>query len=339
MRVLIFGVTGQDGSLLANLLLRQGFEVFGTYRTESDTAIWRLQHLNIQHSVDMIECDIRDLGDVRNAFDRSRPDLVFNTAGLSHTASSWQRLPKLAETNFVGAANVISYAREMVTVPRVVFFGSSEVFGYSSRPNRMVDERTPPSPSNPYGFIKSHVSDLIATFRSKEELPFYESVLFPHESVLRDDKFLVPKALKALVAAHLDRSIGRAPEFGSLSSSRDWGSAEGHMGRLIEMSLRAPPDRYLIGAGMSYTVRDVFDLGAKSLGRKLVYEDEGGLTTIRFQDRAEPLAYAGGLQLGNEGHGAIAKNASLNTHIGEYEPEPLGDIVASIGKHYLQGLS
>lgn len=334
---LIVGVTGQDGSLIARRLIELGHKVFGTVRTENLSASWRLEALGILENLHPVEYVVGDAVKLEIAMEASQPDAVFFTAGLSHTADSWGRSSQMMRTNIGGTAESLEVLDRRFPETPAVFFGSSEVFGYSDTRNQTVTETSPHRPANPYGVSKSAASQLITLYRETRDLPVYEAVLFPHESPLRDQKFLVPKVAKA-VARHRDLlGLDHLPRFGSLSSSRDWGSAEDYMDLVIEMVEHAPPDTYLIGSGRSTSVEEVFQMAFRAFGEALSVGDGNENAELFCSCREGPFAAANALALSNAGHGAVADTSKLTQFLELPDASGLEHVMLTLLNQYNLG--
>lgn len=302
---LIVGVTGQDGALLANNLLSKGFSVSGTYRRSGSISLWRLERLGIVDNVSLHEYQIGFPEGLRRALEKEHPRATFFAAGESFTASAFDSASRLMVANAAGAAEQIETMRAVAREVPALFFGSSEVFGYRQSPGQLVDQRTPMTPANPYGVSKQSMSSLVNTYRESLGSPFYEAVLFPHESEFRDSSFVVQKIVQTVAKWLVFPGKFAPAQFGNLTSTRDWGSAKDYMEIIRQLVSGAPPGRYLVGTGVSTSVLDVFRIAVEEAGESLDVEQRGPGGTLVGTNNPHPIAHFGVRNLGNVGHGVV----------------------------------
>lgn len=321
---IVVGSTGQDGALLCERLLREGFSVAGSYRSSSSSAFWRIDQLGIQDDIDFFDYEIGRPAGLADEIRVRKPSLVFFAAGDSMTAASQDAGPRIMSSNVVGCAEQIQSLRQSGSDAKAAFFGSSEVFGYSSLPGERAAESTPMRPVNPYGLSKQFAGSLVDHYRNSESMSLFEAILFPHESEFRGSGFLVRKVVSCLVRAKVGVVRGRPTRFGALDSTRDWGSARDYMDLLVElMKTDAPPDRYVFGTGVSHSVRDVFEIVASVVDLALEERDTREGRALVDASTGHLVAIVEARSLANAGHGLVGSSKKLFDAIGEKSLQPL----------------
>lgn len=327
---LVAGVTGQDGALLAQELLRRGFSVIGTHRRFSPTSFWRLEEMGIVDQIRLIEYEVGSPLGLQTELMRTKPIAAFFAVGDSSTASSPSSPARLMATNAVGCAEQIEVLRSVAPETTGVFFSSSEVFGYGESPGELRDESSPRRPSNPYGVSKVALGELVSFYRQNEGLKLFETILFPHESYFRGSGFLVKKVVRTMCRWYLYGASEDLPRFGSLASTRDWGSASEYMGWLIDLVLVARPDSYVIGTGRSHSVWDIFQMVGDVLGFELAQDFSDGCLKIAESSTGRTVALAEVKAMANVGHGPIASPKKLRRELSSSEPTALRGVLAEM---------
>ena len=323
----VVGVTGQDGALLARELLARGHTVTGTHRRFSPTSFWRLEQMGIDDRIHFLEYEIGSPLNLQSSLLERKPRAVFFTAGDSSTASAASSPSWLMATNAAGAAEQIEVLRTVAPDTPAVFFSSSEVFGYQTRPGVRKNENSRRRPSNPYGISKIALGELLDFYRREEGMKFFEAVLFPHESPFRASSFLVKKVVRTLCKWSLSPHGSEVANFGSLDSSRDWGSAAQYMKWLVELAERGNPGSYVIGTGRHHSVWDVFLATGRALGIDLQKVKSNSVVQIVEQGSGSVIANAESRSLGNSGHGPVASTAKLRDELSIEAAIPFEDMV------------
>ena len=327
---LVAGVTGQDGALLAQALLSRGFSVIGTHRRFSPTSFWRLEEMGIVDQIRLIEYEVGSPLGLQSALMGMKPIAAFFTVGDSSTASSASSPARLMATNAAGCAEQIEVLRSVAPETIGVFFSSSEVFGYGESPGELRDENSPRRPSNPYGVSKVALGELVSFYRKNEGLKLFEAILFPHESYFRGSGFLVKKVVRTMSRWYLDGTNEDLPRFGSLASTRDWGSASEYMGWLIDLVEMGRPDSYVIGTGRSHSVWDIFQIVGEILGFELAQHSSDGFLEIVETSTGRTVALAEARSMANVGHGPIASLTKLRGELNSPEPAALRGVLAEM---------
>ena len=259
-RALITGITGQDGSYLAELLLDQGYEVFGLTRRLSTSNYWRIEHL--LDRVTLIPGDLLDQLSLIRALERARPDELFNLAAMSFVPASWDQPMLTGEFNSQGVTRVLEAVRVVDPSIRVYQASSSEMFGKVREvPQR---ETTPFYPRSPYGVSKVFAHYITVNYRESYNLFAVSGMLFNHESPRRGLEFVTRKVTDAVARIKL----GRAKELrlGNLDAHRDWGFAGDYVRAMWLMLQQDAPDDYVIATGESHSVRELAQIAFDHAG-------------------------------------------------------------------------
>jgi GDPmannose 4,6-dehydratase len=238
-RALITGVTGQDGSYLAELLLGKGYEVHGLVR--GDAAV---------EGVTLHRGDVRDPESLRAAIATARPDEVYNLAGLTSVAASWEQPALVGEVCGVAVAHLLDGLRGGDA--RVLQASSSEIFEPAS--GRLQDEQTPRRPRSPYGAAKLYGHALTEAYRGAHGLHASSAILFGHESPRRPLRFVTRKIAWHAAAISLGRE--RELRLGDLTPVRDWGYAGDYVEAMWRMLQRDEPGDYVLATGTGHSIED-----------------------------------------------------------------------------------
>jgi len=253
-RALIFGVSGQDGSYLAELLLKEGYEVFGTLRRHSvaENQDARLNHIN---ELGTFYGDLLDEGSVRKAIDIAKPDEVYNLAAQSHVGISSKMPAFTLKVNALGVLHILEALRSTCPAARMYQASSSEMFGNSHEVDWSQNENTPMLPVSPYGIAKLSAYHLVRHYRKGHGLFACNGICFNHSSVRRGANFVEQKIIKAaiLIANGEQESI----ELGRIDSQRDWGWAPDYVDAMRKILQYAQPDDYVISTGVTRSVRNL----------------------------------------------------------------------------------
>jgi GDPmannose 4,6-dehydratase len=259
---LITGISGQDGSYLAELLLEKGYEVHGLIRGTSGTHYERLEPF-----ADRLHLHTGDLLDERSLVDvlrKSEPDEIYNLAAMSSVAESWRLAIATAEFTAVGVTRLLEGVKEVCPGARFYQASSSEMFG---RAREMPQsEKTPFYPRSPYGVSKVYGHFITVNYRESFGLHASSGILFNHESPRRGEVFVTRRISRGVAAIKL----GRTDELvlGNLDVKRDWGYAKEYVDAMWRMLQQDEPDDFVIGAGRSNSVRDLVDAAFECVGLK-----------------------------------------------------------------------
>jgi GDPmannose 4,6-dehydratase len=248
---LITGITGQDGSYLAELLLEKGYRVIGITRRSSTTAPERLS--GIIHRIELRSADLLDQDSLAAVVRDVDPSEVYNLAATSFVHSSWQQPAMTGEYTALGATRVLEAVRQHAPKARVYQAGSSEMFG---RPVEVPQKETTPfHPRSPYGTAKVYAHWMVNNYRDHFGLFATSGILYNHESPRRGLEFVTRKVTRA--AARIKLGLDDQVALGSLHAKRDWGYAGDYVYAMWLMLQRDTPDDFVIGTGIIHSVEDL----------------------------------------------------------------------------------
>jgi GDPmannose 4,6-dehydratase len=248
---LITGLTGQDGSYLAEFLLEQGYNVVGMVRRSSTVNFGRIEH--IQNHVTMVHGDLLDQTSLIDIMAEYRPDEIYNLAAQSFVPVSWKQPVLTGEFTAIGVTRVLEAMR--TTVPQARFYqaSSSEMFGKVQQVPQT--EQTPFYPRSPYGVAKVYGHWITVNYRESYNLFACSGILFNHESPRRGLEFVTRKVTYG--AAQIKLGLAHELHLGNLESRRDWGYAGDYVKAMWLMLQQDEPDDYVVGTGETHSVREL----------------------------------------------------------------------------------
>jgi GDPmannose 4,6-dehydratase len=259
-RALITGITGQDGSYLAESLLGKGYEVHGMVRRSSSESFHRIAHILSDltiHSGDLL--DQRSLVEVLRA---SEPHEIYNLAAMSFVAASWNQAVLTAEFSGLGVTRMLEAVREVTPEARFYQASSSEMFGAVQ--DTPQNESTPFYPRSPYGVAKTYGHFITVNYRESYDLFCCSGILFNHESPRRGLEFLPRKVSHGVASIKL--GLREELALGNLDAHRDWGYAKDYVEAMWLMLQQPEPDDYVIATGMPHSVRELYELAFEYVG-------------------------------------------------------------------------
>jgi GDPmannose 4,6-dehydratase len=269
-RALITGITGQDGSYLAEFLLSEGYEVFGLVRRSSTINYERIAH--IQDDIHLISGDILDQTSLQKALITSRPEEVYNLAAQSFVQTSWQQAVFTGDVTAIGVTRLLD---AIMTVNRDIRFyqaSSSEMFGkVVESPQK---ETTPFYPRSPYGVAKVYGHWITVNYRESYDLHATSGILFNHESPRRGLEFVTRKV--TYHAAKIKLGLANKLPLGNLDAKRDWGFAGDYVRAMWLMLQQDTPDDYVVSTGKTHTVQNLVECAFGCVGlnwQDYVYQD------------------------------------------------------------------
>lgn len=269
-RAVITGVTGQDGSYLAELLLEKGYRVFGTIRHSSNPVPGRIAH--IADDLDLIEADLLDQMSLIRVLQRAEPDEVYNLAAQSFVPTSWSQPMLTAEFNAVAVSRLLEAIRLVAPNTRFYQASSSEMFGRVREIPQT--EATPFHPRSPYGVAKAYGHYITVNYRESYGLFACSGILFNHESPRRGREFVTRKISRGVAAIALGRKQRLA--LGNLDAQRDWGWAPDYVDAMWRMLQQDTADDYVVATGIAHSVREAAEIAFRHVGldwRDFVVED------------------------------------------------------------------
>jgi GDPmannose 4,6-dehydratase len=253
-RALITGITGQDGSYLAEFLLEKGYEVFGLLRRSSTMSFERLEH--IQDRIHTIPGDLLDQNSLLEAMRTVRPDEVYNLAAQSFVPTSWNQPVLTGEFTALGVTRLLEAVRVMKPEARVYQASSSEMFGKAEQVPQ--NEKTPFHPRSPYGVAKVYGHLITVNYRESYGMYTCSGILFNHESPRRGLEFVTRKVTHGV--ARIKLGLAEELKLGNLDAGRDWGFAGDYVKAMWLMLQKDEPTDYVIATGVTHTVRELVEV-------------------------------------------------------------------------------
>ena len=262
---LITGITGQDGSYLAELLLSKGYTVIGMSRRTSTLNFERIAH--IQDQITLIQGDLLDQSSIVSILEEHKPVEVYNLGAQSFVPTSWQQAVLTAEITAVGVLRMLDVIRQVSPKTKFYQASSSEMFGKVLEvPQR---ETTPFYPRSPYGVAKVYGHWITVNYRESYGLFAVSGILFNHESPRRGFEFVTRKISRA--AAMIKLGLAKELRLGNLDAQRDWGFALDYVRAMWMMLQQETPNDFVIGTGETHSVREFCEIAFEHVG--LDYRD------------------------------------------------------------------
>jgi GDPmannose 4,6-dehydratase len=259
-RALITGITGQDGSYLAELLLDEGYEVYGVVRRASTESFERIAHLTGR--VELLQADLLDQASLQEALRSSRPHEVYNLAAQSFVPTSWSQPVLTAEFTAVGVTRMLEALRNVDPSIRFYQASSSEMFGKVQQVPQ--NEVTPFYPRSPYGVAKAYGHFITVNYRESYDLYAVSGILFNHESPRRGLEFVTRKISDGV--ARIKLGLERELRMGNLDAQRDWGYAGDYVRAMWLMLQQDQPDDFVIATNTMHSVRDAIEIAFAHVG-------------------------------------------------------------------------
>jgi len=269
----VTGVTGQDGAYLTQLLLEQGYDVYGTYRRTSSVNFWRMDELGLldHPKLHLVEHDLTDLGATIRLIEKAKPREVYNLAAQSFVGVSFEQPVTTAEITGVGALHVLEAIRTVDPSIRFYQASTSEMFGkVQAIPQK---EDTPFYPRSPYGVAKLYAHWITINYRESYNIFGSSGILFNHESPLRGREFVTRKITDSVAKISLGK-LGQL-ELGNLDAKRDWGFAKEYVNGMWRMLQADEPDTFVLATNRTETVRDFVTMAFKAVGTDLAWHGQG----------------------------------------------------------------
>lgn len=268
-KALITGITGQDGSYLAELLIGKGYEVYGIMRRKSIVDYGNVDHL--KEKIHFIYADMTDCVSLINAMKIAMPDEVYNLAAQSFVATSWEQPLATAEIDGVGVTNILEAMRIIKPEARFYQASTSEMFGLVQEIPQ--SEQTPFYPRSPYGVAKLYGHWITKNYRESFDLFACSGILFNHESERRGLEFVTRKITNAV--ANIYEGNQECLELGNMQAKRDWGHSKDYVRAMWLMLQQEKPDDYVIATGETRTVHEFVDAAFDVVGISLEWHGEG----------------------------------------------------------------
>ncbi len=266
---LITGITGQDGSYLSELLLENGYEVYGIMRRKSVVDYGNVEH--IKDRLHFIYADMTDVVSLINAMKISQADEVYNLAAQSFVATSWEQPIATAEIDAVGVTNMLEAIRTVNPKCRFYQASTSEMFGLVQEITQ--SEKTPFYPRSPYGVAKLYGHWITKNYRESFGLYACSGILFNHESERRGKEFVTRKITDAV--ARIKLGVQESLELGNMDAKRDWGHSKDYVRAMWLMLQQESPDDYVIATNETRTVREFVETAFRHVGITVEWQGEG----------------------------------------------------------------
>jgi len=254
---LITGVTGQDGSYLAEFLLKKDYKVFGIKRRSSSFNTKRIDHIydkqELKNKFQVFYGDLLDGSSLLNIIEEIKPDEIYNLAAQSHVRTSFDVPEYTTDVNALGTLRLLEAIRRLKNKKKIKFYqaSTSEIFGNTTSPQ---SEKTPFKPASPYAISKLYAYWITKNYRDAYNIFAVNGILFNHEGCRRGETFVTRKITSAV--ARIFHGSNEKIYLGNLNAKRDWGDAEDYTESMWKMLQQKKPDDYVIATGKSYSVRE-----------------------------------------------------------------------------------
>jgi len=259
---LITGVTGQDGAYLAQLLLKEGYEVYGTMRRSSTPNTWRLESLGIRKDVRPVLMDLAEYSNIQRVIATVKPDEVYNLAAQSFVSASFEQPIYTVDVTGTSVVRLLEAIRQVKPDTRYYQASTSEMFGKVQEvPQR---ETTPFYPRSPYGVAKLSAHWMVVNYRESYSMHALSGILFNHESPLRGVEFVTRKITSQL--AEIRHGHRDLLELGNMDAKRDWGFAGDYVRGMWMMLQHKVAQDFVLATGVTHTVRDFVNWAAEAAG-------------------------------------------------------------------------
>ena len=269
-KALITGITGQDGSYLAELLLSKGYQVFGMVRRASTENFARIEHL--RERLHLLQGDLLDTNSLHAVLEQAKPDEVYNLAAQSFVPTSWQQPVLTAEFTALGVVRLLDAIRKVCPHARFYQASSSEMYGKVQETPQ--SETTPLYPRSPYGVAKVYGHQITINYRESYDMYACSGILFNHESPRRGLEFVTRKITYSV--ARIKLGMANELRLGNLQAKRDWGFAGDYVRAMWLMLQQSTPEDYVVGTGECHSVEEFVRIAfdhAKLDWRKYVVVD------------------------------------------------------------------
>ena len=273
---LITGVTGQDGSYLAEFLLKKNYKVFGIKRRSSSFNTERIDHIydkpNLDGIFNVFYGDLLDGTSLFNIIEETKPDEIYNLAAQSHVRTSFDVPEYTADVNALGTLRLLEAIRRLNIKKKIKFYqaSTSEIFGNTDSPQ---SENTPFKPASPYAISKLYAYWITKNYREAYNIFAVNGILFNHEGCRRGETFVTRKITRAV--ARIYHGSNEVISLGNLDAKRDWGDAEDYIVSMWKMLQQNKPDDYVISTGKSFSVREFVQEAFKNINIKIKWKGNG----------------------------------------------------------------
>lgn len=275
---LVVGITGMDGSLLADLLLEKGYTVHGIIRRASNFNTKRIDH--IFNQIHLHHGDLTDAGNILSIIQQVQPDEIYNLAAMSHVKVSCELENYTFQTNTMGLLNILQAVRtlKLDKKTRIYQASTSEMFGNTTDGTILLTENSPLNPVSPYGISKVAAHHLANYYRDAYNMFIVSSILMNHEGPRRGPTFVTQKIASYVAKYKYNTEKGRITnslQLGNLNAKRDWTHAEDMVRGIWLMMQHHKPDNYLLASGEEHSVREFVELAFNEIGINIEWKGHG----------------------------------------------------------------
>ena len=271
-KAFITGITGQDGSYLAEFLLKKDYEVHAILRRASVFTTKRIENILSQPNLKTYHGDLTDSSNLQTLIYNIKPDEIYNLGAQSHVGVSFEVPEYTAEVDAIGALRLLNAVKDSNLSPKFYQASTSELFG-GIPGTAPQNEETPFYPKSPYGAAKLYAHWLTVNYRESYNLFACNGILFNHESPRRGETFVTKKITKAVAKIHKNKQD--VLYLGNLDAKRDWGYAKDYVECMWLMLQQDKPDDYVVATGETYTIRYFVELAFKEIGIDIIWKGKG----------------------------------------------------------------
>ena len=271
MKAFITGITGQDGSYLAELLLNDNIEVIGLVRRSSTDNLSRISHLVNNKNLTLITGDLSDSNVITTILAKFKPDEIYNLAAQSHVQVSFENPVYTSDIDGLGPLRILESIRTLKLKSKFYQASTSELYGKVLDP--VQNENTPFNPQSPYAIAKRFAFDMIKLYREAYGIFACNGILFNHESPRRGENFVTRKITKAV--ANIAAKKQECLYLGNLNSCRDWGHAKDYCEAMIKMLRFKTPEDFVIATGETHSVRDFVKIAFDHVNIPITFKGSG----------------------------------------------------------------
>ena len=269
---LITGISGQDGSYLAQFLLNKNYKIIGTSRKINSNNFWRLKRLNILNKITIKKMDLKNISLLKDLFKKHKKiDEIYNLAAQSFVGTSFKGPLNVANSTGLGILRILETIRILSPNTKVYQASSSEMFGDVLK--SFQDEKTPLNPQSPYATAKSFGHHIIKNYRKSYNLYCVSGILFNHESPLRGEEYVTRKIVKGFAKISLGEN--NIIELGNIYAKRDWGYSKEYVVAMWKMLQQKRPEDFVIATGKTYSIKDFINTISEILKIKTKWVGKG----------------------------------------------------------------
>lgn len=273
MKALIIGINGQDGSFMAELLIKKDYEVYGMIRRSSINNLERLKNIKDNKKLNLLYGDLTDSLSILNIIKNVQPDEIYNFGAQSDVKVSFDVPEYTADVDGIGVLRILEAVHILHLEKKCKIYQSSTSELYGNTTEKMQDEKTPFIPDSPYAAAKLYAYNLCEIYKKAYGMYIVNGILFNHESERRGEEFVTRKI--TLAATRIAKGKQEKLYLGNIYSKRDWGYAKDYVETIYKMMQKDKCDNYVIATGKQYTIKEFCTLTFKKVGIELKWNGEG----------------------------------------------------------------